>query len=268
MAKTAKRLEVRARYIHHPEFRFCPHCNDPLRARPYYQWRKTIQCLHGAVHVASQARECGNPRCEHQGQPYTSAAAQMVALPECTYGLDVIVQIGWWRDRERVSRAQIRSRLRQRGVQISERQVDYLYARYRALLGCTERLEVERLQSVVKERGGLIIGLDWLERKGASEQLWMVREVQAELVLAIDWLPRVSRETLSALLRPVAGLGLPILASVSARRECVIRALREVWPAAPHYCCQSPYGRISRSDREGLYGHPKRSPAAAGRRVE
>jgi len=268
MAKTAKRLEVRARYIHHPEFRFCPHCGGPLRAQPYYRWRKTIQCLHGAVHVASQARECGNPRCEHQGQPYTSAAAQMVAVPECTYGLDVIVQIGWWRGRECLSRAQIRSRLGQRGVQISERQVDYLYARYRALLGCTERLEVERLQGVVEERGGLIIGLDGLERRGAVEQLWMVREVQAELVLAIDWLPRVSHETLSALLKPVAGLGLPILASVSARRECVIRALTEVWPAAPHYCCQSPYGRISRSGRESLYGQPKRSPAAADRRVE
>jgi hypothetical protein len=153
MAKTAKRLEVRARYIHHPEFRFCPHCGGPLRAQPYYRWRKTIQCLHGAVHVASQARECGNPRCEHRGQPYTSAAAQMVAVPECTYGLDVIVQIGWWRDRERVSRAQIRSRLRQRGVKISERQLGYLYARYQALLGCAERLEAERLQDVVRERG-------------------------------------------------------------------------------------------------------------------
>jgi hypothetical protein len=267
MAKTAKRLEVRARYIHHPEFRFCPHCGGPLRAQPYYRWRKTIQCLHGAVHVASQARECGNPRCEHQGQPYTSAAAQMVAVPECTYGLDIIAQIGWWRDQERMSRAQIRLRLRQRGVQISERQVDYLYARYQALLGCAQRLEAERLQDVVRERGGLIIGLDGLERRGASEQLWVVREVQAELVLAVDWLPRVSREALSALLEPVAGLGLLVLAVVSARRESVIQALKEAWPVAPHYCSQSPYGRISRSGRAGLYGQPKRLPAAADRCV-
>jgi hypothetical protein len=254
MAKTAKHLDVRARYIHHPEFRVCPHCDGPLRARPYYRWRKTIQCLNGAVHVASQARECGNPHCEHRGQPYTSVAAQMVTVPECTYGLDVIVHIGWWRDREHLSRVQIRSRLRQHGVQISERQVDYLYARYQALLGCAERLESERLQDVVKERGGLIIGLDGLERRGASEQLWVVREVQAELVLVVDWLPRVNRETLSTLLKPVAGLGLPILAIVSAKQECVIRALREVWPVVPHHCCQSPYGRITRSGREGLYG--------------
>jgi hypothetical protein len=192
----------------------------------------------------------------------------MVAVPECTYGLDVIVHIGWWRDQEHLSRVQIRSRLRQHGVQISERQVDYLYARYQTLLGCDERLEVERLQDVVKERGGLIIGLDGLERRGASEQLWVVREVQAELVLVVDWLPRVNRETLSTLLKPVAGLGLPILATVSAKRECVIRALREVWPAVPHHCCQSPYGRTSRFGRESLYDQTKRPPAAVDRRVE
>ncbi|NIV28159.1 MAG: hypothetical protein GWN58_01230 [Anaerolineae bacterium] len=220
------------------------------------------------MRVASQARECGNPHCEHQGQPYTSVAAQMVAVPGCTYGLDVIAQIGWSREREHLSRVQIHSRLRQRGVQISERQVGYLYARYRALLGCAERLEAERLQDVVGERGGLIIGVDGLERRGVSEELWMVREVQAEVGLVADWLPRVNPEALSALLKPVAGLGLPVLATVSAKQGCVIRALRELWPTVPHYCCQSPYGRISRSDREGLHGQTKPSLAAAGRRIE
>jgi hypothetical protein len=32
----------------------------------------------------------------------------MVSVPECTYGLDVIVQVGWWRDREHLNRKQIR----------------------------------------------------------------------------------------------------------------------------------------------------------------
>jgi hypothetical protein len=260
MAKTAKHLEVRARYIHYPEFKVCPHCDRPLRARPYYRWRKTIQCLNGAVHVASQPRECGNLQCQYQGQPYTSAAAQMVTVPECTYGLDVIAQIGWWRDHEHLNRVQIHPRLKERGVQISERQVDHLYARYQALLGCAERLEVQQLQEVVKERGGLIIGLDGLERNGASEQLWMVREVQAELVLGVDWLPRVNRETLSSLLKPVADLGLPVLATVSNRQECVMRALRELWPDVPHHWAPSPYlGRAT--------WPTKRSPAAAGRRL-
>ena len=126
MAKTSKQLEVQARYIYNPEVEACPHCGEPLRARRHYEWRKTVQQLDGAVYVVSQARACVNGVCEQQGQVYKSAAAQMVTVPKCTYGLDVIAQIGWWRDREQLNRKQIHSRLRAGGVQISEREVDDL----------------------------------------------------------------------------------------------------------------------------------------------
>lgn len=143
MAKKSKHLEVQGRYIYNPEIEACPHCGERLRARPYYEWRKTVQHLTGTVVVVSHARVCGNPRCAYEGQGYKSAAAQMVTLPHCTYGLDVIAQIGWWRDREHLNRGKIHERLRGYGVQLSEREVDHLYARYQVLLGCAERLEVE-----------------------------------------------------------------------------------------------------------------------------
>jgi len=241
MPKTAKHLEVQERYIYNPEFKVCPHCNEPLQARRHYQWRKTVQHLDRAIYVASQARECVNPRCEHQGQPYTSAAVQMVTVPECTYGLDVIAQIGWWRDKEHLNREQIHTRLRERGVQICEREVDHLYARYQVLLGCAERLDVQRLQEIAKDRGGLIISLDGLEPEGASEALWVVREVQAELILVVAWLSRVNHKTLGALLEPVAALELPVLATVSDKQGCVAKALREVWSDVPHQWCQPHY---------------------------
>jgi hypothetical protein len=241
MAKTAKQLEVEERHIYKPGIESCPHCDESLRARGYYQWRKTVQHLDRTVYVASQGRECVNPECEHKGQVYTSAAAQMVTVPECTYGLDVIVQIGWWRDKEHLNRQQIHARLRERGVQISEREVDHLYARYQVLMACAERLEIERLQVIVAERGGLIISLDGLEPEGASEQLWVVREVQAEVVLVVGWLPRVNHKTLGTLLKSVVDLRLPILATVSDKQGCVRKALEEVLPNVPHQWCQSHY---------------------------
>jgi hypothetical protein len=252
MAKRTKSLEVKAQYIYNPEFTACPHCGKPLRARPYYQWRKTVQQLDGAVYVASQARECVNPQCEHRGRAYTSAAAQMVTVPECTYGLDVIAQIGWWRDREHLNRQQIHQRLEGAGVQISEREVDYLYARYQVLLGCAERLDVQRLQETAAQRGGLIVSLDGLEPEGATEQLWVVREVQTELVLVVGWLARVNHETLDALLAPVVALGLPVLATMSDKQGCVKKALNEVWPDVPHQWCHSHYlGNATRA----IYDH-------------
>jgi hypothetical protein len=241
MPKTAKHLEAEARHIYNPEFEVCPHCNEPLQARRHYQWRKTVQHLGRVVWVASQARECVNPECAQRRQLYTSAAAQMVTVPKCTYGLDVIAQIGWWRDEEHLNREQIHARLCGGSIQISERQVDHLYARYQVLMGCAERLDAERLREVVKKRGGLIISLDGLEPEGASEALWVVREVQEELILVVGWLARVNHETLGALLRPVLELGLPILASVSDKQGCVRKALEQVLPGVPHQWCQSHY---------------------------
>lgn len=252
MPKTAKHLEVRARYIYNPEIEVCPHCKEPLRARRHYQWRKTVQHLDGAVYVISQARECVNPQCKYAGQAYTSAAAQMVTVPKCTYGLDVIAQIGWWRDREHLNREQIHTRLRDRGVQICEREVDHLYARYQVLMACAERLEVKRLEAMAAERGGLIISIDGLEPEGASEQLWVVREVQEEQVLVVGWLSRVNHKTLGALLQPVIDLGLPILATVSDKQGCVRKALEEVLPDVPHQWCRSHYlGNATRP----MYNH-------------
>lgn len=247
MARTAKKLDVKERHIYKPEIETCPHCSEPLRARGHYQWRKTVQQLDGAVYVASEAKECVNPECEYQGQPYTSLAAQMVTVPECTYGLDIIAQIAWWRDREHLNRQQIHSRLREHEVQISERQVDHLYARYQVLMASAERLEADALEQVAAERGGLIIGLDGLEPEGASEQLWVVREVQSDSILVVGWLERVNHRTLSTLLAPVVDLNLPVQATLSDKQGCVRKALEETWPEIPHQWCQSHYlGNITR----------------------
>jgi hypothetical protein len=240
MVKTAKQLEVQERYIYHPELENCPHCGKPLQARRYYQWRKTVQQMDKVIYVASQARECVNPECEHEGQAYESAVAQTVTVPKCTYGLDVIVQVGWWRDKEHLNREQIHSRLGQH-VQISEREVDHLYARYQVLLGCAERLDGQRLFQVVQERGGLIISLDGLEPEGASETLWVVREVQEGMILVAGWLSRVNYETLGTLLQPVVDLELPILATVSDKQGSVRKALDKVWPDVPHQWCHPHY---------------------------
>ncbi len=241
MAKRAKHLEIQARHIYKPEIGNCPHCGDDLKAGAHYQWRKTVQQLDGTVYVASQATECINPKCDHQGKAHVSAAAQMVTVPECTYGLDVISQIGWWRDREHLNRVQIHARLQDCGVQLSEREVDNLYANYQILLGCSSRFDKQRLEKIVEERGGLQISMDGLEPEGASEQLWVVREVQTGITLVVGWLPRVNYETLMALLKPVVELELPILSTVSDKQGSVRKALATMWPDMPHQWCQSHY---------------------------
>lgn len=73
MSKTKKDLEIQTRYIYKPEIKNCPHCDAALADRASYQWRKTVQQLDEVIYVASRAKECVNPECSHQGEPYVSA---------------------------------------------------------------------------------------------------------------------------------------------------------------------------------------------------
>ena len=49
MAKVAKELEIRGRQIYKPESRQCSGCGGAIELQDYYQWRKTVQHLSGAI---------------------------------------------------------------------------------------------------------------------------------------------------------------------------------------------------------------------------
>lgn len=240
MTKPAKRLEIQRRYVYNSEIELCPQCREPLKPQAYYQWRKTVQQLTGVIHIAHRASECANPECDCVGQMYPSARAQSVTLPGCTYGRDVLAQIGWWREHQHWDRLQIHQVL-QKQVQISAREIDYLYTRYEVLRGCLEQLKTPALYQIAEERGGLILTLDGLSPEGASEQLWVVRELQLNLTLVSAWLPKVDHLSLAALFKPVLALELPVLGTVSDKQPCLENALNLVLSSVPHMWCQSHY---------------------------
>lgn len=241
MVKRAKELEIKHREIYRPESMICEECGEDLHLQNHYQWRKPVQHLTGTVYLVSQGGYCVNPECSHKGEVVQSSESQRFTLRGCTYGLDVIAQIGWWRDQEHLNRREIHLRLLCKGVQLSERQVDYLYNHYQILLGCVGVQDKSRLVEVAEKHGGLKLSLDGLSPEGGSEQLWVVREVESGITLVVGWLERVNHETLKQLLKPVEDLGLPIVATVSDKQSCVKKALEELWPDMPHQWCQPHY---------------------------
>lgn len=241
MAKRAKELEISGRYNYKPENEQCSKCGEPLKLQSHYRWRKTVQHMNGAVRLKSRGGACQNPECSDKDKVVTSAIAQSLSLPGCTYGMDVIAQIGWWRDREHQDRVEIHARLQGRGVQLSERQVDYLYNRYQILLACVGNQDKSVLREIVETHGGLKLCLDGLSPEGASEQLWIVREIESQTTLVVAWLDKVNHETLKHLLSPVQELNMPILATVSDKQPCLQKALEELWPDMPHQWCQPHY---------------------------
>jgi hypothetical protein len=251
-------LVIDQRVVYNCELTVCPVCNTPLVLAKHYTWAKTVQHLDAVVYVASRPKECVNRACAQWRHRYPSVVAETVALPRATYGLDVIAQIGWWRDREQLSGAEIYVRLGARVQQISRRQVDLLVQQYRVLLACAERPSDDQLRQAVATYGGLILSLDGLEPEGGQEQLWAVRELFTGTLLLAAWLPRVNEDTLAAVLTPLAArlraAQWPVLATVSDKQACLEAALTQVWPTTPHQWCQAHY---LRNAAEPLHAHDR-----------
>lgn len=219
-----------------PEFDHCLICGEKLKSHRHLNWRKPIQMMSGNVYVTSRGQCCS----QHPKMTYLSAEAAHLSLPNSTYGLDVLVRIGYLRDYRRMTYAQIHESLPDH-IRISERHLSNLYREYEALLACAERLNVDKLKAAAAKYGGLIVSVDALEPEGGQPQLWVVREVLTGTILAAGWLPYADATKIAEFLAPVDALGLPFLATVSDKQSALINALKIVWPNLPHQFCQAHY---------------------------
>jgi len=239
--RTKRTLEPQERRIFHPELQECPHCEAPLHLCGYWRWDKVVQTLEGVIAAASRPSRCSNPACPAPQNRYVSAAGAALALPESTYGLDVVVRVGWLRERRHLSMAEIQADLQEHGVQITARHVSNLWQDYLALLACAERLDRTRLDEAVAQHGGLLLTLDGLQPVGGDEQLWFVRELFTGLILHAAWLPVVDETTLQRFLAPVAALGYPVLAVLSDKEQGLPEAVQATWLGVRHQYCQVHY---------------------------
>jgi hypothetical protein len=172
-----------------------------------------------------------------------SAEGQRIALPGSTYGYDVVVRIGWWRQEYRATYREIHTELASQ-VRISESHVGYLYQQvYLPLLACHERQHRDHLAQIAKQQGGLIIALDGLAPQGGEPQIWFIRELTSGLTLRSGWLSQQDQRTFEAFLKPLTHLEWPILAVLSDKQKGLVPAVAEVLPDSRYQFCQAHYLR-------------------------
>jgi hypothetical protein len=241
--RTPKGLYADERLIYHPELLTCPHCGDLLVMCNYLAWDKTVQTLDRVLSVASRPGHCPNATCAGSRMRLLSAEAQGIALPGSTYGYDVLVRIGWWRQESRATYDEIQAELASQ-VRISASHVRYLYQQvYLPLLACHERQHQDRLAQVAQQQGGLIIALDGLAPKGGEPQIWFIRELSSGLTLRSGWLHQQDQPTFEAFLEPLTHLAWPILAVLSDKQTGLMPAVAAVLPHSRHQWCQAHYLR-------------------------
>jgi rRNA maturation protein Nop10 len=217
----------------------CPDCSGPLNIA-YTSGPKTVQTMGGVMTIAHRPRYCPNSHCGRYRGICKSAQWQQIAPRYCTYGYDVIAQIGWLRQTHYERFQAIHEALYPR-LQISESEVRQLYhERYLPLLACHERQYLEELKAM-SEQGGLILSLDGLAPEGGEPQLWVVRELQLGLTLRSGWLSQQDRDTFVNFLHPIADLGLCVVALMSDKQRGLEPAVPIVFPQAKHGFCQMHY---------------------------
>src|SRR5438876_1125825 len=241
--RTPKRLYAQQRLIYQPELLTCPHCGDLLVMCNYLAWNKTVQTLDRVLSVASRPGRCPHETCAGSRLRLLSAEAQSIALPHSTYGYDVLVRIGWWRQEYRATYREIHTELASQ-VRISESHVGYLYQQvYLPLLACHERQYRDHLAQIAKEQGGLIIALDGLAPQGGEPHMWFIRALTSGVTLRSGWLSQQDQPTFEAFLQPLKHLEWPMLAVLSDKQTGLVPAVATVFPHSRYQFCQAHYLR-------------------------
>lgn len=224
-----------------PEFDLCLDCGAPLK-RSHTAWSKTITTLDSTARIFNQAYRCRErATCGHPERVYRSAYADGLSLPYYTYGLDVIVYIGQQRMRQHRTIPEIHRLLRQRAneIQISEREVEYLFDVYLTLLACSHEQRIDKYRPEIEANGGIVLAIDGAKPEKGQPGLYIFRDNLSGCRLHSAILFSADTETIAQELEKVRSLGLPVQAVISDDERATVAAVATVFPDIPHGLCHT-----------------------------
>src|SRR6266851_790734 len=127
---------VTRRYFR-PEVTRCLTCQTPLRRYATLSQR-TVITLDGPVRLIHRGHRCPNAVCDTRSRSYRSAAADALALPGFTFGLDLVILVGHLRLSQHHTLDEVHqilnTRLQPFALTMSRREVLYLFEAYSSLL--------------------------------------------------------------------------------------------------------------------------------------
>jgi hypothetical protein len=229
------------------EFTACLTCGTRLRRYATLSERPIIT-LNGPIRLTHCGYRCPDPTCPTARHSYRSAAADALALPGFTFGLDIVVLVGQLRLAQHQTLDQthqvLQTRLAPFDQTISRREISYLFDAYTTVVRATHEVADDTAwHEQVRANGGLIISIDGIQPDKGNETVYLVRDVLSGRVLAAENVRVSDTETIKRLLAPVLALELPVLGAVSDAQESLCQAIADLWPAIPHQLCQFHYLR-------------------------
>lgn len=240
--KTPKEFSDRKKVYHRAELKQCLKCGGKLK-RSHTKWEKTIQFLHGTYQIFNQAYRCADKSCrESSGVVYSSVYADGLSLSYQTYGLDVVVHVGYQRLHQHKTIPEIHKMLvAEKGIQISERHVQWLFDEYLVLSACSHGKRLAKYQDAIATNGGIILGIDGAKPEKGQPGLYIFRDALSGCRLHCALLQSADQETLSQELTIVKALlqeyNLPLQAVISDDEQATVAAVAKIFPDVAHGLC-------------------------------
>jgi len=220
----------------------CLDCHRTLREAIALS-RRTVITLQGVIKLNHAGYRCPDPQCGGRRRTYRSAAADALALPGFTFGVDIVLLVG----RLHLGKHQtvdevhqeVQDRLAPLGVTISRREILYLFEAYCTLLRASSEVkEDQQWLAQVKKNGGIIVSVDGIQPDKGNETIYLVRDALTGRVLAAENVISSETAVMKALLVPVVALGVPVLGTITDAQESELQAVEQLWPDVPHQVCQ------------------------------
>jgi hypothetical protein len=229
------------------ELRSCLSCGTRLRRYATLSQR-TVITLDGPIYLTHCGYRCPAPNCPTHKRSYRSAAADALALPGFTFGLDCLILVGQLRLAQQHSLDQahqaLQARLTPFELTISRRETLYLFEAYCTLVRAAQEIASDTVwQDQVRASGGLILSIDGIQPDKGNETVYLVRDVLSGRVLAAENVRSSDTSTIKALLQPIHDLNLPVIGAISDAQESLLQAIAALWPTIPHQVCQFHYLR-------------------------
>ena len=143
------------------------------------------------IKVTHAGYRCPDAQCPGSPRTYRSAAADALALPGFTYGLDIVLLVGRLHLGKHQTVDEVHEELLERlaplGVKISRREILYLFEAYCTLLRASSEVkdDVEWLAQV-KKNGGIIVSVDGIQPEKGNETVYVVCDALTGRVLAAE----------------------------------------------------------------------------------
>ena len=220
-----------------PEFDECPCCGSILR-RDHIAWRKNIQTLNEKIYATNYAYRCSGDRC---GKMYRSAEADLISIPFRSYSIDVIAEIGFLRHEEKRSIPEIHSILRERGIEICERECYDLVHVFEEIIAIRPvEFDPDFLDNAVRN-GGIVLAIDGVQPERGNSTLYVMQDALTSKVLYADYLNDSSSDNVASLLAYVRDqlgkIGIDIIAVISDHQASIRLGVRKALPGIRHQFC-------------------------------